>query len=134
MFSDEELPSEEVDKVLERMARKIVDHEMELYAKFLLGMSWPLAFIGGQLGRVFLSPYLFIFGDKESSVSKHIFIFEKKENIFKLIDKIDELVEEKDIVKEEKKREQEKDKGYSMEEGGKISRLWKRLRRSLSTS
>jgi hypothetical protein len=120
MFRDEELPPEEVDKVLESIARKVVDREMEMYAKFILGMSWPLAFIGGQLGRVFISPYLFIFGDKENTVSKNIFLFEKKENIFKLIDKIDELTEEREELKKDdyKGKENEKEK----------SALWKRFK------
>ncbi len=126
MFNDEELPPEEVDKVLESVARKIVDHEMELYARFLLAMSWPLAFVGGQLGRVFLSPYLFVFGDKENTVSKRIFIFEKKENIFKLIDKIDELTEERDNLKIQRKREKDRDKDEG--DGTEKIDLWKRLR------
>jgi len=110
MFSDEELPPEEVDKYLDGIARKVVDRELEVYAKVLLGMSWPLAFVGGQLGRVFISPYLFIFGDREDTVSKRIFVFEKKENIFKLIHKIDELTEEREKIKEEKRlQEREKD-------------------------
>lgn len=124
MFSDEELPYEEVDKVLGRIAGKIVDHELELFARFLLAMSWPLAFIGGQMGRVFLSPYLFIFGDKENDVSKKIFIFEKKENIFKLIDKIDGLTEKRD---EEKKRKKEDDRKNGIKENGKMSTIWKKL-------
>jgi len=125
MFSDEELPPEEVDKYLESIARKVVDREMEIYAKVLLGMSWPLAFIGGQLGRVFISPYLFIFGDREDTVSKRIFVFEKKENIFKLIHKIDEFIEERDKIKEEK-RIQERDKN-SKNKVGKIG-LWNRFK------
>ncbi len=120
MFSDEELPPEEVDKYLDGIARKVVDRELEVYAKVLLGMSWPLAFVGGQLGRVFISPYLFIFGDREDTVSKRIFVFEKKENIFKLIHKIDELTEEREKIKEEK-RLQERDK--DSEKVGKTG-LW----------
>jgi len=111
MFSDEELTPEEVDKMLESIARKVVDREMEMFAKFILGMSWPFAFIGGQLGRVFISPYLFVFGDKENTVSKRIFIFEKKENIFKLIDKIDEFTEERENLKKQIKREKDSEKG-----------------------
>lgn len=120
MFRDEELPPEEVDKVLESIARKVVDREMEMYAKFILGMSWPLVFIGGQLGRVFISPYLFIFGDKENTVSKNIFLFEKKENIFKLIDKIDELTEEREELKKDDYKVEENEKGKSA--------LWKRFK------
>lgn len=120
MFRDEELPPEEVDKILEGIARKVVDREMEMYAKFILGMIWPLAFIGGQLGRVFISPYLFIFGDKENNVSKNIFIFEKKENIFKLIDKIDELTDEREELKKDDYKGKEDEKGKST--------LWKRFK------
>jgi len=129
MFSDEELPTEEVDEVLGQIAEKIVDRELELFARFLLGMSWPLAFIGGQMGRVFLSPYLFVFGDRENNVSKKIFIFEKKENIFKLISKIDELTEER---YEEKKRKKEKDRRNGIKESGKLSTIWKKLMGYLS--
>jgi len=129
MFSDEKLPPKEVDALLGRIAVKVVDYELELYARFLLGMSWPLAYIGGQMGRVFLSPYLFVFGDKENNVSKKIFVFEKKDNIFKLISKIDELSEER---YEEKKRRKEKDRRNGIEESGMMSKIWKKLRGSLS--
>ena len=125
MFSDEELPPEEVDKYLESIARKVVDREMEIYAKVLLGMSWPLAFIGGQLGRVFISPYLFIFGDREDTVSKRIFVFEKKENIFKLIHKIDEFIEEREKIKEEKRIQgRDKDSKNKVKKTG----LWNRFK------
>ena len=125
MFSDEELPPEEVDKYLESIARKVVDRELEIYAKVLLGMSWPLAFVGGQLGRVFISPYLFIFGDREDTVSKRIFVFEKKENIFKLIHKIDEFIEEREKIKEEKRIQgRDKDSKNKVEKTG----LWNRFK------
>ena len=127
MFSDEELPPEEVEKVLESISRKIVDREMDGFAKFVLGMSWPFAFIGGQLGRVFISPYLFIFGDKESTVSKHIFIFEKRENVFKLIHKIEEITEEREKIKEEK-RMQERDRNKGSENEVEKPGLWKRFK------
>ncbi len=129
MFSDEELPPKEVDALLGRIAVKVVDYELELYARFLLGMSWPLAYIGGQMGRVFLSPYLFVFGDKENNVSKKIFVFGKKDNIFKLINKIDELSEER---YEEKKRRKEKDRINGIEESGIMSKIWKKLMGYLS--
>jgi hypothetical protein len=125
MFRDEELPPEEVNEVLGRIAVKVVDHELELFARFLLGMSWPLAFIGGQMGRVFLSPYLFVFGDKEDNMSKKIFIFEKRENIFKLIDKIDALSEER---YEEKKRKKKADRKNGIKDSGMMSKIWKKLR------
>jgi hypothetical protein len=125
MFSDEELPPEEVDKYLESIARKVVDRELEIYAKVLLGMSWPLAFVGGQLGRVFISPYLFIFGDREDTVSKRIFVFEKKENIFKLIHKIDEFIEEREKIKEEKRIQgRDKDSKNKVKKTG----LWNRFK------
>lgn len=129
MFNDEELPPEEVDEFFGRIAGKIVDHELELFARVILGMSWPLAFVGGQMGRVFLSPYLFVFGDKENNVSRKIFTFEKKENIFKLIHKIDELTEERD---EAKKREKEKRRKNGVKESGKMSRIWGKIKGYLS--
>jgi len=96
MFSEHEVSPEEVDKTVERIARKVVDSELELYARFLLAMSWPLVFVGGQLARVFIGPYLFIFGRRESTFYDYISIFENKDNVFKLINKIDEFTEEKD--------------------------------------
>lgn len=95
MFSEHEVTPEEVDKTVESIARKVVDSEIELYARFLLAMSWPLAYVGGQLAKVFIGPYLFIFGSRENTFYEYISIFENKDNVFKLINKIDEFTEER---------------------------------------
>jgi len=96
MFSEHEVSPEEVDKTVEIIARKVVDSEIELYARFLLAMSWPLVFVGGQLTKVFIGPYLFILGRREDTFYDYISIFENKDNVFKLINKIDEFTEEKE--------------------------------------
>lgn len=93
----QEVPPEEVETAIDEVAKKIVEYEMDLPATFFLGAFWPMSYICGQLIRVILSPYAAIFG---RSFDKTISIFEKSENIKKLIQRINVL--------EEIKREEEK--------------------------
>nr|MDO8135995.1 hypothetical protein [Candidatus Njordarchaeum guaymaensis] len=104
MAKDSEIPPEEEDMVIEEIARKIVEIGMEDIAPWLLGMSYPLVYIGGQMTRVFVGPYAVLLGKREGSFEKYVSILEKRENILKLIKRIDKLGDEKRAEERKRKR------------------------------
>lgn len=98
MFSYEEISDEEVEKIIEKVAEKIHQYRMEVPAILLLETSKPVSFIGAQLGRVYLSPFLpLLKEDLNIPVEKILRIFEDRENLEKLI----KLIEEKAKKEEE---------------------------------
>jgi len=116
---------EEVEEAIEKVARKIIDIGMGEVAVLALGLGYPFAYIGGQMGRVLISPYSVLFGKYEDSFNKYITIFEKRENIAKLINRLNDLIEEK---REENKKRKEKAKNNGTAKRGRLSGLWDRLR------
>lgn len=98
MFSYEEISDEEEEELIEKVAEKIHQYRMELPAILLLESSKPVSFIGAQLGRVYLGPFLpLLKEDLNLPVEKILRIFENRENLEKLI----KLIEEKAKKEEE---------------------------------
>jgi len=95
---------EETDKIIEKIAKVVVDRELDFPAILLLGGIRPLAPIGGPMLRIFLSPWTSFLGDLSY---EYISVLEDPDNMKKLIDKINEVIEEK---KEEEKKKKEKKK------------------------
>jgi len=95
MFDYEEISEEEEDRIIEKAAELIHKHKMEVPAIMLLESSKPVAYIGGELGRAYLAPFLpLLEQDFGIPGNKLISIFEKRENIEKLIRSIEEKVQE----------------------------------------
>jgi hypothetical protein len=98
--------SDKEDELVNKVAEKIVDSDFELGALYFLNAFKPLYLIGGELGHFFLAPYLTVL---EGRGEEFLDTFEKKENIEKLLSKVEELSEEKHQKKlEEKKKRDEK--------------------------
>jgi len=72
--------------------------------------------VGGEMGRFFITPFVPIISDKWGVTSEKFFlVFEKRENIEKLLKRLEQLAQEEDDKKKEekaakKKAEQEKAK------------------------
>jgi hypothetical protein len=124
---DDEIPPEEEERVLEGIARKIVDVDMEDFAPLLLGVTWPFVYIGGEMSRVFIGPYTVLLGKHESSFDKYVSILEKRMNILKLIKRVEELGEEK---RAEEKRRKEEAKKSGTSKSGMLFGLWRRMKGS----
>ena len=75
MYWDMEMTEEEEEKVIRSVAKKIHQHGMEVAAIFMLESVKPLTFIGAQMGRFFLSPFLPTFGDNISIAGEKLFCF-----------------------------------------------------------
>lgn len=94
--TDEEgdLSSEERDQLIENLARKIVDRKLETPAILFLEMHKPVAFLGSQALLV-ASPILApLFGME--GPEKYSRLFSSIDNVEKLIQRIEDLSEERD--------------------------------------
>lgn len=92
MYWNMDLTEEEEEELIEKVAEKIREYRMETPAILYLESFKPLTYIGGQMGRLFISPYLPALSEElEMQGEKILRVFEKRENVEKLI----ELLEEK---------------------------------------
>jgi len=121
LFWDQKPTPEEEERFIRKAAEIIHKYGMDTVAIMFLDMSKPLVYIGGQLGRFFISPFLLMFSEKMSSLGEKFFtIFEKRENVEKLI----KLLE--DMTKEESEKAK-KEKGSNVKEGCPKKRGWRRM-------
>ncbi len=101
MYYDVEVTPEEETELIEQVAQKIHEYEMETAAILLLESSKPLVWVGGEMGRFFITPFVPIISDKWGVKSEKFFlIFEKRENVERLLKRLEQLSMEDD----EKKR------------------------------
>ena len=99
MFWKEDATSDDEMEALMKIAQKIHEHGMGVPSVMILETLMPLNFIGTQMGRFIISPFLLIFNENiEMSWERIMNIFEKRENVRRLITMVEEL------DKEEKKK------------------------------
>lgn len=93
MSNSDEPSAKEEEQLIEQVAQKIHQYGMETPAIFFLESSKPLVWVGGEMGRFFITPFMPILGDNMGVKSeKFLIVFEKRENIEKLIIRLEELV------------------------------------------
>jgi len=89
---DAELTEEEAEKIILEAAKRIRKYGLEVPVIMALESLKPLAFIGGEMARLTLSPFFTVFGPKMDLLGqKLIYIFEDKKNIDKLIDLLEKM-------------------------------------------
>jgi hypothetical protein len=92
MYYDKEVTLEEEEKMIEQLAKRIHKTGFDWIALILLEGAKPLSFIGSQMGLYYVSPVLPVLDENLGLVGDKFFkIFEKRENVEKLIIKIEEL-------------------------------------------
>jgi hypothetical protein len=104
--------SEKEVELINKVAKKIVDSEMETPALWLLQTIKPLTFIGGELSYFYLAPFLPFLDDLGYTF---LDTFEKRKNIERLIKTVEHL-------QKEQSRENKKIKQPSM-----LSKLMKKF-------
>jgi ABC-type Zn2+ transport system substrate-binding protein/surface adhesin len=105
LYYDVEVTKEDEDEYIEKVAQKIHEYEMETAAILLLESSKPLVWIGGEMGRFFITPFVPIISEKWGVTSEKFFlIFEKRENIEKLLKRLEQLTQEDEAKKREAKK------------------------------
>lgn len=91
---------EEEEKLIERVAKIIHNRGLDTPAILMLETFKPLSYIGTQFGRFYVSPFLSIFGDAfYNDTEKLITLFEKRENVEKLIKRLEEIASEEKASK-----------------------------------
>jgi hypothetical protein len=107
-----DLTSEEEEKLLIEIAEKMYNYGIDVPAILFFETMKPLTYFGSQMGRFALSPFLPLLGDDLGLTGeKMLQLFEKEENVEKIIKHIEDLsekekqkkLENKDKVKQEKK-------------------------------
>jgi ABC-type Zn2+ transport system substrate-binding protein/surface adhesin len=124
LYYDVEVTPKDEEEFIEKVAQKIHEYEMETAAILLLESSKPLVWVGGEMGRFFISPFVPVISDKWGIVSEKFFlIFEKRENIEKLLKRLEELTQEDDAKAKEEKRaaKEKKEAGKKAAEAAKAA-------------
>jgi hypothetical protein len=86
-----EITEEEANKIIERLATRIIQHKMEVPATILLEVCRPLTFFAGQAVLV-AGPILYPFFGMEN-VERLAGFLNNRENIARLIARLEQLSE-----------------------------------------
>ncbi len=128
MFWEVEVTPEEEDAIIKKTAEKIHKYGMDVIGIMLLETIKPMTFIGTTFGRFFLSPYLPALGKEIDIGGEKLFqIFEKRDNVEKLIVLLEEMAyEERETEKKSKEPKEtapeDEDQGEKQENRG-----WRRF-------
>ena len=120
MYHDIEITPELETEYIEKVAKKIHEQEMDTAAILLLESSKPLVWIGGEMGRFFITPFVPIVSEKWGEIGEKFFlVFEKRENIERLLKRLEQLTQEEDDKNKAEKtaRKKEEEKAKMMESG-----------------
>jgi hypothetical protein len=105
---------------------------MEVPAILFLESSKPLAFIGGQMGRFFISPYLPAISEEWGIKGEKLFqIFEKRKNLEILIQTLEEAAKGENKKDKNKAETKDQDKDEIKGEGEKKASWWTSIKNFL---
>ena len=81
------------EEFIEKAASIIIDKDLEPFASFFLQAIKPVAFVSGELAMFFGAPFLLIL---ENVGYDFLETFQKRENIDRLLERVDVLSKEKE--------------------------------------
>ena len=111
MYTQYELNSEEEDEIIRKIAEKVHSYGMDVPAIMFLESVKPLSYIGSQMGRFFVSPFLPIFGDDIGLTGEKLLqVFENRENVEEILTHLEDLSNEENVVEDKKDEESSKKK------------------------
>jgi hypothetical protein len=83
---------EEEEEIVDRAAHLIHRTGLDAAAILALESFKPMMYVGGQMGRIVFTPILFLLGGKTEELGDKLFtVFEKTENVERLIRKLEEI-------------------------------------------
>jgi len=89
---DEELTEEEADEIIRKTAERIQQYGMETVAILTLESVKPLVYIGGEMSRLMISPFLPALGPSANELGENLInVFEERKNVEKLITILEEM-------------------------------------------
>jgi hypothetical protein len=86
----DDLPEEKENALIEKIAKSSIDRNLGTIAQILLGSFGPLPSFAANLGMGIFGPYLELLG-----VDTYTALFRNRDNLQRIIDRIDELTDEK---------------------------------------
>lgn len=102
-----ELTPEEQEQMIDKIAAEVLKRRLETVAIMFLESIKPITYVGSQLAIVFVGPFLTVFGDFGINYIK---FFENRQNVEKLLQKIEEQTKTRD---EDEKKAKEDGKAIS---------------------
>jgi len=103
-WGDDDLPEEEVDRILQTIAKRIHAYGMDTAAIIALETVKPLSNLGTELSRMFFSPFLPILGPEYNLLGdKLMYVFQKRQNVEKLITVLEDMAREDEERRKEAK-------------------------------
>ena len=119
MYWDIEVTSKDEDEMIGKIAQKIHSHGLDVPAILIIESIKPLSFLGTNMGRFLLSPFLPALGENLGIGGKKFFqIFEKRKNVEKLIKAVEDLTREDEELKNAEKAEKLERKSSETETEG----------------
>ena len=116
MYWDIEIDTDEEDRIIRKVAEKIHERGLNTVGMILFESLKPLSYFGAQMGHFLVSPYLSMLGDDFGFTGgKLLRIFEKRENLEKLVNTLDKLAGVKKQKEMEMKIQDSKEKSKSNE-------------------
>ena len=104
MYWDIEVTPEDEDKMIMKIAQKIHNYGLDVATILMIESVKPFSYIGTQMGHLLISPFLPAFGENIGITGeKFLQIFEKGDNVEKLIKAVEELSREEDDLKKNEK-------------------------------
>lgn len=91
-LSEFDLTEDEEKKLIDNIAKLVVDRGLEAPAIMFLEATRPLSFIASQLAIVALGPLQWLF---ELEGPKYTGLFMKRENVSRIVERIEELTKSK---------------------------------------
>ena len=93
-----EITPEEEERVIRKVASIIHKYRMEPAAILVLESFKPLVWVGGELGKYILSPFLLALGEEISIRGEKFFmIFQNRKNIERLVSILEEMSREEEF-------------------------------------
>ena len=107
--SELELTPDQEEELIENLAQLIMKHKMETPAILFLETLKPVSFVGSTFAMMYVAPFLDIYG---VNVNKYALLFQRRDNVERLLQRIEALIEESDRLKKEKKNEKKKERKH----------------------
>jgi hypothetical protein len=88
----EDISEKKMEQMIDNIAQRVVQFEMEVPAILTLESSKPLSWIGSHMGRTFVAPWIGVFGySAMAKAEEYMVVFENRKNVERLIQRIEEL-------------------------------------------
>lgn len=92
LYWNVELTPEDEEEIIEKISQKVHEYGMDVGAVVIIESLKPLSYIGAQMGRFLVSPFLSVFGGEYGVSGEKLFQFlENQDNVDRILKAIEDL-------------------------------------------